>query len=254
MCAALLSGCGDPVQPIQPAEQRVLIHAVMDLGSNDQVILIERTPTFPPFSRVRNALVTVQIGQAVIPAFEDSAASVNSTAQVYRMSGVRSLSGFTGGATLSLRVIIPGGDTITGSTTMPSAFAAGAPTFTPDFDRDTDTLRLSWPRVVGAKGYQVSVYGSFSTDPDRFLTSYTVFTDTSVVIPGTARSTESGDHAFPPGRRVTVIVAAVDENYHLYYRLKVDPFAGVPPSKLTGGALGLFGSVVPILVRRYDVQ
>jgi hypothetical protein len=261
LVAAFLAGCEPPLEPIAEAEQRILVHAVMDLGSNDQVILIERSP-FNRFSGrgVRGATVTLETPFTTIQAFEigqgDTLSDLDFEPTAYRFQNARAVPGFTGGSTLRLRVITATNDTITGTTTIPSAAPAGAPGFVPGFARG-DTLRLSWPRVAGARGYEVGIYATLALDgqtDEAIMSAYRVFTDTSVAIAGTAWSIETGDDAFPLGRRVTVVVTAVDENYHLYYRPKVDPLAGAPPSRLTGGAVGVFGSIVPILVRRYDVR
>ena len=58
---------------------------------------------------------------------------------------------------------------------------------------------------------------------------------------------------FEPGSQTTVLVSAVDINYYQYYRVLSDPLSAAAPSHLTG-ALGVFGSVVPIVARRLDVK
>jgi hypothetical protein len=49
------------------------------------------------------------------------------------------------------------------------------------------------------------------------------------------------------------MVSAVDANYHEYMRIQSDPFAGAPPSRLIG-AEGVFGAMVPMLIKSYDVR
>jgi hypothetical protein len=50
-----------------------------------------------------------------------------------------------------------------------------------------------------------------------------------------------------------VTVSAVDVNYYDYYRAQSDPFAGAPPSHLTG-AVGVFGAYVPMLGGQLQVR
>jgi hypothetical protein len=114
------------------------------------------------------------------------------------------------------------------------------------FFRLRDTLRLSWPRVPGARSYELLLRSH------RFGDEYRIFTDTTVLIPGTAL-TLTGDEILPAGASVDVMVSAVDANYYDYYRSQSDPFAGAAPSHLTG-AMGVFGSVAPILVTELQVR
>jgi hypothetical protein len=141
-----------------------------------------------------------------------------------------------------------------GTTTIPQAELPGDVVQFNAFYRSRDTLRLEWPRVPGAKSYQVAIRSEFTSHGATFAyETHTQFADTSVTIAGTARTLENNP-VFRDGTSATVVVAAVDENYYEYYHPTVDPFAGAPPSRLTG-ALGFFGSVAPLLFRRYrDVR
>jgi len=114
------------------------------------------------------------------------------------------------------------------------------------FNRARDTLRLSWPRVAGARSYELVI----AIDSQYVL--YRTFADTSISLPGTTQSL-AGHDVFPPYGAVQYMVEAVDVNYYEYYRMQSDPFAGVAPSHLTG-AVGVFGSVVPILSGEVSVQ
>src|SRR5207248_7671573 len=147
----------------------------------------------------------------------------------------------TGCATYSLHVITTSGEEVSGTTTIPLA-GLNSTTLTPTsvFDRLRDTLRLSWRRVQGARSYELLL---------RSFGMYRTFTDTSVALPGTALTIQ-GDMVFPTGP-MSVFVTAVDENYYDYYRAQSDPFAGAAPSHLIG-AIGVFGSSVPILSTQLD--
>src|SRR6185295_17899075 len=85
--------------------------------------------------------------------------------------------GLIPGGTYQLRVVAPDGRTVTGRTTIPNAVPSTAAAPAQTIDRDRDTVSLQWPRVAGARSYQVFVH---STDD-----SYSVFADTSVTLPGT---------------------------------------------------------------------
>jgi hypothetical protein len=248
---ALAAACDSAFEPIPPEESHVLVHAVLDLGSPTQFVLLEHSLTNePPASTLRaNITLETPTGTATARLDEDCCPSV------YELGPVELPSGLLPGATYTLRLVMLGsGDTITGTTTVPSAFPASNPTTVGTFNRLTDTLRLSWERVPGARSYQVSVMWDETRQGFPQVFTHSVFADTSIALPGTAREQSfDGEFLFPPGERVRVVVAAVDDNYYTYFHAQADPFAGSPPSRLTGG-LGVFGSVVPILIRDYDVR
>jgi hypothetical protein len=243
-----VTACESPTEPTGFQDQRVLVHAVVDLGTTLQVVVLEHTQPAPFVGHtIPGATVTIRTPFSENPGIEDSISATTST--VYRVP-----LGPSPGDSYELRIITPQGDTITGTTTMPNALpSTGPPTFVPPFDRDTDTLRLHWPRVPGASGYQVHVYTEETSNAPLHL-NYSAFTDTAIVIAGNAENIENGHFAFPRNRRVRVVVAAVDDNYLTYYRAPTGPFSGAPPSRLSGGAIGVFGAIVPIMIRRYDVQ
>jgi hypothetical protein len=149
------------------------------------------------------------------------------------------------GGTYSLHVRTPSGEEVSGTTTIPASGAFSVPAVTVFF-RLRDTLRLSWPRVPGARSYEVVIQS------ERSGAVYRTFTDTAVAIAGTAL-TIAGDEVFYAGDDVAVMVSAVDANYYDYYRAQSDPFAGVAPSHLIG-AVGVFGSLVPILGAQLRVR
>jgi hypothetical protein len=109
-----------------------------------------------------------------------------------------------------------------------------------------DTLRLTWARGAAA-AFWVHIFSSDGFDDVQLDdTEYAFFAHSSVTLAGTART--PFDEPVFTGRTATVTVAAVDENFHEYYRARIDPFAPAPPSRLEGG-VGVFGSIVPIIVR-----
>jgi hypothetical protein len=141
------------------------------------------------------------------------------------------------GGTYTLHVRTASGEEVSGSTTIPTNTSPLLAATRRVFFRSRDTLRLSWPRIPGARSYQVTIGAATNT--------YQVFTDTSITMAGTAL-TVGGEDIFPVGP-VDALVNAVDVNYYEYYRAQSDPFAGAPPTNLVG-AVGVFGSVVPMLI------
>jgi len=242
LSAVVAAACEPPLEPIATQASQVLVHAVLDLGTPDQVVLLERTVGI---AGIDGALVTIStLAGGTVQAAEGSP----SVPTIYRFRMSEVPGGLNPGDTYTLRVVTRNGDTVTGVTKVPNTITALPPSVIRSFNRQTDTLRLDWPRVNGAASYQVSVYSE--VDRERFV--YSVFADTTIMIPGTARTLEN-DPVFPRGVRIRVVVAAVEENYYTYFHASVDPFAGAPPSRLTG-ALGVFGAVVPVINRLYDVQ
>ena len=157
------------------------------------------------------------------------------------------------GGTYTLRVQTPDGEEATGTTTMPE-FQLPNSIAIDTLYRERDTLRLSWGRVPSAARYLVNVQTRFEYDSVHVFTdlTYTAFTDTSIVIPGTARTLDN-ERVFVSEIENWVMVSAVDVNYYTYFRPTADPFAGAPPSKLTGAA-GVFGSLAPVRVHFLEVR
>src|SRR5262249_19061245 len=149
--------------------------------------------------------------------------------------------GLIPGGTYQLRVVVPDGRTVTGRTTIPNAvpWIATAPAQT--FDRTRDTLSLEWPRVAGARSYQVFVQSTANV--------YSVFADTSVALPGNLQSLDTGEDVFE--RRLThqLTVIAVDENYFDYYHRTSDFLSGTGLDMHLDGGIGVFGSVVTVATR-----
>ncbi|MGH9889113.1 MAG: DUF4249 family protein, partial [bacterium] len=154
--------------------------------------------------------------------------------------------GLMPGGTYQLRVVAPDGRTVTGRTTIPNAVPSTAAAPTRTIDRDRDTVSLQWPRVAGARSYQVFVH---STDD-----SYSVFADTSVTLPGSVQVQGSGDHVFDHGVSYTLAVIAVDENFFDYYHRTSDDFTTTGLVMHLQGGIGVFGSVVTIATRTIVVK
>jgi hypothetical protein len=249
LSAVALVACEDPFEPFAGfAEKRVLVHAILDASADTQKVLIEITDGFETIIPTDAVVqVTTPTGRE-IPLVQNQAI-VEVGVYFYRLSQHEPLQP---GGTYDLRIDIPNRPRVTGRTTIPSA-VPGSLVELPTFLPDSDTLRLVWSRVAGARGYEVVVTSERTFPGGGFILSRSsIFADTSISLAGDARTLE-GDDIFQSSHLTQVTVLAADDNYHTYYRANVDPFAGAPPSRLTGGAVGFFGSIVPIVRRRFVV-
>jgi hypothetical protein len=140
------------------------------------------------------------------------------------------------GGTYQLRVVVPDGRVVSGSTTIATATPVRLVGPAQSFDHLRDTLSLHWSHVAGASSYEVLVRSSRSL--------FTVFTDTSVTLTGS--STFDGNFAFSTGLTHQLVVSAVDANYYDYYRRNSDPFSAVGVINHLEGGIGVFGSIVEI--------
>lgn len=238
-----------PTDPIPEAERRIVVEAVLDLGTSRQVITLREiggdagTDDFA----INGASVSITAPDGrVMTAEEDTVLP-----GTYFLDLVRQGVSLISGGTYTLRVVTALGQEVTGMTTIPQTSPVAIPAEIPEFSRTRDTLRGSWPRVRGAKSYYVSVNARLSYAPGYSEVRYAAFVDTAIVLHGTIEEFD-GEPAFTPYDTAAVVVGAVDDNFYTYYHANVDPFAGIPPSRLQG-ALGVFGAFVPVYRRRVAV-
>ncbi len=250
------SACSVDETPLAPQQPVLVVHAVLDAGSQDQLILIERalgSGTASPSSfnfpaaPVLGATVTITApdGQTLSAVEDRLVDSVGAILGQYRVSLSRfGEAPLVPGGTYALHVHTLQGEDVLGTTTVPPAVATTS-SATASFSARSDTLRLTWIQAQGVNSYEVRIVPSASD-------AYAFFSDSSVALAGTTRN--GVDIAvFVAGLRTTAIVSAVDANYYEYYRTASDPFTGAPESRLTG-AIGLFGAVVPVLVEILNVR
>ena len=236
-------------------ERRVLVHAILDMAADTQRVMIEWTTA--PDGQVALLGATVRVidpdGQSVAATERPDIPVPRGWPARYIFLLSETFGTLRRGGTYTLEIDIPELPRITGTTTIPDTLATQiVEERVLPFVRDRDTLRLEWAPVRGAAGYQV-VATSILLLSSEDATPRTIFAGTSIVLPGTLEAHEQGQF-FPQGNVVDVAVLAVDDNYFTYYKTASDPFAGAPPSRLTGGAIGLFGSIVPIQRHRLFVQ
>jgi hypothetical protein len=152
----------------------------------------------------------------------------------------------TPGLTYRLRVTA-GDETVTGETTIPASPPRNDVVVQP-FNRDRDSVFIDWSPVAEAARYVVHVAsprGAFQlfVDDFEYLVAGTLSNTSQVGIP----------KVFVPGFFQTVEVAAVDANFHDYYRSGSDRFTGRGLLTRLRGGTGLFGSYVLLRTIQFDV-
>jgi hypothetical protein len=260
---AASAGCTFPEKQIAPGERHLVVHAVLDPGTRDQKILLSYTDgaVIGPVTGVPQVSITTPDDVQMFAVPDSQRGVVDTTLRPnggYRIPldayGVT----LVPGATYTLHVHMPAGDDATGTTTIPLASGVAVPIAAEPFDRLRDSVRLSWPTISGAESYEILVLRDSTGVRDGLppIVKYDAFTTRALTFAGTAHSAHSPfDDAdmFDRQFQTIVLVSAVDINYYQYYRVLSDPLSAAAPSRLTG-ALGVFGSVVPIVARRLDVK
>jgi hypothetical protein len=251
LAAVLPVACVDQ-QIIAPKVDAIFVQAVLDVSTNDQYVTVETVDgTIKHQKAIPGAQVAVITPDGHTLAAEeivDSETVVISPAPrvttVYRLSLAKYGVGLIAGGAYQLRILLPDGRQVRGSTIIPRFDSALAPPTPEPFDVSRDTLALVWPRVTGASGYEVTI------SSQRGL--FSLFADTAVSLAGDVRNVDR--RAFYAGLTHQVVVSAVDENYYDYFRRSTDFFTGEGPIGHLDGALGVFGSIVPIASRTLIVH
>jgi hypothetical protein len=158
------------------------------------------------------------------------------------------------GDVLTLHVITPDGDTVTGTTTMPGAaardvrIAGGAPVSPGDtlaLDRTRDTVKLG-ATAISASGMQVEVRPTINYSGGGRNVLYTITDTLGLALPGNLVDPFEGDSGatiFRAGRYYILAIALMDQNYWDFARSRTDPITGQGFINHLDGGLGVFGSV-----------
>ena len=254
-----MAACTFPEDPLPPGDDRVVVHAVLDLSRTTQVVELSATDGSPlTDADLDSAIIVLRLPDGTSLTAKQDSEYTDPYYDFYRpiqatyrfdlqAAGVQLIPG----ATYDLVITTRAGGLIRGSTTIPVADPSSMST-AGSFSRSRDTLRLSWDAVSGARAYELQVWRTFTQYSSSTHLTYSAFVSDSVRLAGTARSPQD-DEVFMSPSQASVYLFAVDANYYEYYRAVGDPFAGAPPTRLEG-ALGVFGSVVPIVRRQFPVQ
>lgn len=235
LAAIASAGCFSQL-PLESGASTLVVTSVLNALQDTQVVVVQRTVNGGPSpSPVDSAMVLITGPDGIaMTGVEMKDAAVGSS---YRVVLSASHEQLVPGGVYRLRVALKTGEEVTGTTTIPLAQSVAPPASTESFASTTDTLRLSWPIVKAAAGYEVRVQSSAGV--------YAVFADTNATLPGTARSLD-GKPVFVDGLVHAVSVSAVDAAYHNYYRTSSDEFTGAAVQGNLTGAQGVFGSLVVI--------
>ena len=244
---------------VSPDANTLVVHAVLDPGAQHQFIVVQTTTGALVTQRqLTHAVVTIatpdgrtltaverQDSAAVsVPRCEKCSFPFPKVTTIYDVDV--GAAGLVPGGTYQLRVVAPDGRTVTGRTTIPNAVLSTAPLPTQTIDRDRDTVSVQWSRVAGARSYQVFIRSTAG--------SYSLFADTSVVLPGTLQVLDNGEDVFERRLSHQLAVIAVDQNYFDYYHRTSDFFTATGLVMHLDGGIGVFGSVVTIATRTIVVE
>jgi hypothetical protein len=238
---------------LSPNVNMLVVHAVLDPGVRHQLIVVQTTTGAVEAQRqVTGAVVTIAApdGRTFTAVERRDTTAVTACCAFPTVTTIYDVdvgsAGLIPGGTYQLRVVALGGRTVTGRTTIPNAVPSTAPAPALTIDRTRDTVSLQWPRVAGARSYQVFIRSTADT--------YTLFADTSVALPGTLEGIDGHPVAFVKGLTHQLEVIAVDENYFDYYRRASDLFTGAGLIMHLDGGVGVFASAVTVVTRTIVVK
>jgi hypothetical protein len=232
--------------PVSPAANAIVVHAVLDASARNQRVLVQTTDgRIASQEIVSGATVviltpdgrTLAADQVIDSASAFGVGAAPPVYSYYQISLDKYGVSLVPGSTYRLHVTLPDGREVTGSTTVPSA-VSGVRVSVPASLTSTDSLTLAWPRVAGAIAYDVSV-------SMRGSLVFETFADTSIVL-STRTEGSNGHHPLYAGSTHQIVVSAVDANFYDYFRRSSDLFTGSGPISHLDGAVGVFGSIVPI--------
>ena len=254
----VVAGCELEKVSIPASTPGVVVHAVLNPGAPTQVVYLERTltgavhvpePSFNPndpiFSSggipISGAFVEIIDSSGVsVAGNEDAVTSPNGLGRgVYHVQILGPTLRL--GERYKLHVHTQEGEDVTAFTRIPLPEVSSTGGLTETFNRDHDTLSVTWAAALKTRAYAMRVESPFGP--------FFLFTDSlHVRLTGDLRNLFSSElqHVLVPGFHQDVLVAAVDSNFFDYYRTNDDPFTGAGIISRIDGGLGLFGSLVTL--------
>ena len=236
-----LAGCLFDERVLAPKPARVAVHAVLDPDASEFYVLLEEIRP----GQEEDGIVT---GARVVIHGPDGDSAIGSE------QGPRGKYNFSNaptpiyeheipirrGTRYRLRVNAPGRPQLRASTFVPAGGPVGA-VVNIRFNRDRDTMRLSWPAANGAKRYAVWI--------SAVSNLFRIFVDgTSTQIDSRELRDISSDlyRPFVPGARQEILVTALDTNFSDWYQSETSPFTGTGLLSHVDGGTGVFGASVRV--------
>lgn len=265
MLAAVLTGCELGESTLTPGPARLVVHSVLSPTAFNQVLLLERTwdgtteiwktgraynPNDPigtgggygetlaevDIIRPDGSVVRATEAQQLNPMFGPGLYFLNLPS-----------SSLTGGGLYRLRIRSSGGEEVLAQTTLPS-LPPNVANQAVTFDRQRDTLTLTWSPVTAAPAYHVVIDGPYGQ------TAF--FADSNQVrLQGSLRNVaaEGLPRVFQPGFTQSLTIAAVDSNYYDYFRTSNHSQTGSGVVNRITGGFGVFGAAAPVVRRTVQV-
>lgn len=253
---------------------QIVVHAVLDPSALVQEVLVERTLSgsvtinddqrFDPLDPINSgggvpisgAQVTIFGPDGNLVGRENRYSGKGATygAGRYEVVAGRTVDAtfpkipIRAGARYTLTVRTPDGAVVTGATLVPNAPAFSDCCRSTLFDRDRDTVKLTWAAAPGARTYGLRIDSPFGP--------FLLFSDTTHLnLTGSLRNVFANDlqRLFIPGFQQVSTIFAVDTNFFDYYRSRNDPFTGSGIINHLQGGIGLFGASVILDQRTLDV-
>jgi hypothetical protein len=268
----LVAACTFDEKTVAVQPPQIVVHAVLDPGTQEQEVLVERSlsgavtvsddmrfDSDDPINSgggipVSGAEVIITGPDGPIRGFESLVPGRSPTYASGRYIVTMGPGPVAGapplrrGVRYELSVRTPDGAVVTGTSIVPDFPPAAASTRLDLFNRDRDSVRVTWRSVRGARSYLLRTETPFG--------AFLLFTDsTHITLKGDLRNyfASSLERVFIPGFRQRVTVAAVDSNFFDYYRSRNDPFTGSGIINNLEGGLGLFGAAVNVATRTLDI-
>ena len=249
-------------------EPRVVVHAVLNPGSAQQIIIVERTLRSLRFDSPQPTRDPITDARVIIygPGETDSTVATADAANagIYRMPVVTIRDGVVGSAPPNVLVLRPGRryrlrvetsiGVVSGEAIIPVVrhFDVARQTF----NVDRDTLRLFEPADETA-GYLLR-HETNRGARDRFVTTL----DEPLFLPLARAGADADDEEWAfdwtrenvrPGHVQNFAVVAVDSNYFRYYIAGFDPFGDETRGNTLTGGVGLFGAVTTMVAKTLDL-
>jgi len=263
------AGCELAETTAPDLEPRVVVHAVLNPASAQQMVIVEQTlrsvvggtggsPTYQPIANARVVIYGPREDSVIVPA----ATGAGATAGTYLAPSVTITDGSPGARPPNVLRVRPGEryrlrvettfGVVTGETVIPDGGPVDAAPRT--FNLDRDTLRIDAGRVRSAAGYLLR-HDSRVFAAERFVAGL----GATLVRPLASASDDAGwafSFAHPlilPGRSQTFIIVAVDSNYFRYSEAGFDPFGDETRGNSLTGGVGMFGAVTMVMAKTLDL-